>query len=108
MQLLQTLKIYRDPEIPDPDFKEDPDVEEEKERVKSGAANNDVIVVNGMRKVYSGPKVNLKTIKKFKSFCTFFFLFFGNCYLSFKSFDDNRLQSEVCILAFLKENVLDF
>jgi ATP-binding cassette subfamily A (ABC1) protein 1 len=58
-------KIFSDPKVVDAPYDVDSDVESEKQRVLSGRADDDMIVIKGLRKVYGGsgkPKVAVRDL----------------------------------------------
>ncbi len=55
--------VLKDPTCEEKPYEDDDDdVTAEAERVRSGRADNDMIVIKGLRKVYSGPKVAVKDL----------------------------------------------
>lgn len=54
--------VFKDPNIQDAPFQEEEDVGAEAERVRRGLADNDSVVLRGIRKVYKGNKVAVRDL----------------------------------------------
>ncbi|TMW68212.1 hypothetical protein Poli38472_007884 [Pythium oligandrum] len=59
---IRSMCCFRDPRVKDPPFEEDEDVKKEAERVLSGRAGSDTVLVKDLRKVYKGKKVAVRNL----------------------------------------------